>query len=204
MKSFALCLNGNICDEQYKMLVSWLCNKSDMITFNMPNYNKKIITKKNKRIFPDCELYDVHDLSKSDKYSIPSEKMTAIFRPVLNDIICSYLDVEYAGQLSIYESEIIVLKSTDLVKKFLLNANELYAWKHPYLPEDLCFYKKGKCIARVIAHEQYCFIFNIKKHFQKELAKYNIKFNIVYIKRPMLSLRRIERECHSVSVEFKN
>lgn len=187
MNSLALILCGTICDNHYRELISWLCKESDIVTFNLPKYDKKILTKKNKKIFPESELSGLqmsNDLC--DCYS-PSEELKTYFCSILDEIILSYLDVEYAGTLSIYENEVVVLKSNENVKNYLMKESNLYEWKYPKLPEDMCFYKNDKCIAQVIAHEQYCFIFDIK-HSKKKLREIGIETRLIHLNRPKLSL----------------
>ncbi|GMO47712.1 MAG: hypothetical protein Ta2G_03300 [Termitinemataceae bacterium] len=45
--------------------------------------------------------------------------------------------------------------------ELLINMNkELYEWQHPYMPEDLCFYKNSIPIFASIAHEKYSYFFS--------------------------------------------
>lgn len=41
----------------------------------------------------------------------------------------------------------------------LLATDGLYSWKFPDNLEDLCFYAKGKCWLKSVAHEKLCWIF---------------------------------------------
>lgn len=54
--------------------------------------------------------------------------------------------------------EILFYKTSKEVKDYLLTNKNLYNWLNPKYPEDISFFKDGKCWANSVAHEESCFI----------------------------------------------
>jgi hypothetical protein len=62
------------------------------------------------------------------------------------------------------------------ITEVLCSVPGLYKWIYPNLPEDLCFYKNGKCFLRSVAHEKLCWIYTEDEKEIKALEKIGLKF----------------------------
>lgn len=62
------------------------------------------------------------------------------------------------------------------VKAFVLSADDIFSWMYPNLPEDISFFRQGKCWLDTTAHEKYC---NIYAH-ETEIAQLLDSMEIEY------------------------
>lgn len=61
-------------------------------------------------------------------------------------------------------------------KEKLLSINSLYSWKYPYYPQDLAFFKNGKCLLASTAHEEMCEIYCEDEEEYNYLKSIGIEF----------------------------
>lgn len=99
--------------NEYKILMSELINKSDFMTFNIPNYDKVIV-------FDECDdCSDVDNIPDlSDDFIEYRSKCLNMIINIQNEVIEVFNNTKYCSQSYVYELEIYVVKISDAVKKF--------------------------------------------------------------------------------------
>ncbi len=88
--------------------------------------------------------------------------------------------VTWSGRKNITLPEVYFFRSEQRLESLLIAPKRLYAWKYPYYPDDLCFYREGKCWFSITAHEQYSYLWADSTddiHFWKTLG---LKFRRCY------------------------
>ena len=151
---------SDIKKEQYNLFIKFMLENCDSFTFFLPNFNKNVVTVDNKFYFPNDEIGAIK--YSGDCMDFQTYKKTVADRVELisNNIIKKTNDVKYCGDIYTYDCEIYVVKINEFLDKKFFKADSLFDWKYPMLPEDICFYKDGKCLMRSIAHEEMCSIYN--------------------------------------------
>lgn len=139
----------------YRRMIAYYLRESDYFTFFIPDYSvlspieskqQKVsggyVDKDTDKLISAWEKEQLGDISTSIVYKTES---------------FSYLGYKY-GHLC----KTFVVSTSDIVtcKKFLLRAKSIWDWQYPKLPEDICFFKNGKCIFRSVAHERLVFFDN--------------------------------------------
>lgn len=67
-------------------------------------------------------------------------------------IICNKKDYKYKKE---YLYDICFYKKCEEIKELLLkNTYSLYSFNPPYLPEDISFFKEGRCWLKTVTHER--------------------------------------------------
>lgn len=75
-----------------------------------------------------------------------------------------------------YIYNICFYKTSDNVKEFLLQQDRLYKFLAPNLPEDICFFKNGKCWLKTTTHEHEGYIFEQNGEEKEYLKQIGLKF----------------------------
>ena len=146
--------------SQYHKLIDYLFSKCDIFTFQVANYYQEYLTYKNTKYFLHCDLNNYTNEEDCDQYIEYKTRIMKYIDQFKNFFIAEYVDVEYIGYgVSTYKREIKVVKLDKSLVDILKTTNGLYDWKFPNMPEDLCFYSKGKCLLSSVAHEGLCFIY---------------------------------------------
>ncbi len=147
----------SISDNKYTELVEWLCQKCDMFTFMIPNYGKRV-EEANKAVEHFLKEYSEEEKKKffeeeKQRYVEYCSKVDEIITPIKKHIHKRYYDTSYCGCDIYYEIEIVEVHLNNDTKNFLIKYSNLCMWTYPNMPEDVCFYSKGKCFMRTVAHE---------------------------------------------------
>lgn len=99
------------------------------------------------------------------------------------------LEIEYKYKGD-YIYDICFYKTTDKIKKFLLEKNSLYEFMLPALPEDVCFFKNGYAWLRSSTHDKSCGIYIENEQEISVLKEIGLKFE--------------EYECSKEDVPYEN
>lgn len=83
------------------------------------------------------------------------------------------IEYQYKGE---YLYDICFYKLSENVKEFLLQQGRLYKFLSPNLPEDICFFKNGKCWLKTTTHEHEGYIFEQSEREKEYLKRIGIKF----------------------------
>lgn len=89
---------------------------------------------------------------------------------------------------------IYLFRMCEEVKEKLLEPNGLYKWRYPNYPEDLSFFRDGRCWLTSIAHEDFSYI------YEKDIEEVN-KFKEIGIEFEYFNIP--EEECEFFYEEYK-
>lgn len=188
---------GDIKDKKYLSLIGYLLKRCDVFTFYLPNTDKRIITEKNvelfsgyEKFFPEYKIGHIEIANNCERFKQYKYAVKERLKWVSKNLLKVYEDVEYAGSIYQYVFEIYVVSIDDTNMVGFLSASEgLYSWRAPDEPEDLCFFSKGRCVMRSVAHEKLCFLYTDDPDIKKHLKKLKLKLidDIEYEKIPRLS-----------------
>ena len=167
---------SSIIDKSYYRLIDYALMRCDVFTFHVPNYNKICVTEKNKECYPEYDVGYVKTDESNDDFIIYKNNVASKIEPLQKSFIHNYYDVEYMGSIFGYESEITLVDFNEEAYGFLKATGDLYNWKYPHMPEDLCFFSKGQCWLRSIAHEKLCFIYTDDDLEIQVIKKIGLKF----------------------------
>lgn len=144
--------NKKIENPVYNLLITYLHNCCDVATFSLCDFH---------------EGFDAYESRMEELFAASS----------LNKfIIRKYWDSEYCNSVSGYSYEIYVVSLSKETIRFFMLGLGLYNWLFPYLPEDLCFYRNGKCFLESISHERICRIYSDDEHIKAMLRKIGLNF----------------------------
>lgn len=179
--------NKSIIDSQYYSLISYLFKRCDMISFCLPNFGLNIVTEKNKQAFPPHTPMGLYEKNEDFDFEAYKNKVLEYMKDsgIPNYIIHEYEDVEYCESIRAYLSKIYYVSFVEDTIGFFMVSQGLFQWKYPELPEDLCFYRKGKCFLRTVAHENICEIYEDNVDEIRYLRK-KLKLKLVEIKNDLL------------------
>lgn len=195
-------IRENICGITYYKLIDILYSICDTITFEIPMYYKTVVTEKNKMLIPGEDIgYTRYNYDHFGDYLNCLENTNTIFKSCEDSILYSYDDVEYSGEINVYQRKIYVLKFTKKVKELLKRTDSILDWSFPKNPSNISFYNNGSCVLSFIekfgffkiyiySHEKLIEEFMIKEKIDcKELNDY-----------PEISLLTYE-EAKSISIK---
>lgn len=176
-----LYIKNDIKDKIYYGLMFYAFMRCDVVTFHLPNFNKRVINEKNKDVLFENLDFGVKEKKRDNHdYSDYLDNIEELLADFKKNILYEYKDVEYVGSIYGHECDIKVISlSSQIVFNNLMGSGRLYDWKYPELPEDLCLFSKGKCWLQSIAHEELCFIYTDDPLEMKILKKIGLKFLIV-------------------------
>lgn len=161
----------------YEGIIDILCSECDAITFNIPNYNKDF--SKSKNIDSATNFIGQNALTTVNYYTKCIMNAKESLKAIESSQISMFFDVEYAGYKSIYLNQVFVYKIDDCVKDYLKRSNNFFDWKFPNFAEDVCFYSKGICRLRTVAHEELLLIFNESAKLMKYIKNKKIMFTCI-------------------------
>lgn len=138
-------------EKRYNALIIYLYNCCDTLSFLIPDY----------------------DYAEDIKYEDNIELFMSAIEPY---IIKNYQSNEYCGSKTGGKYNIYHVTFDENVIGPLCAGLHLYNWIYPYLPEDLCFYKEGKCYLSSVAHEKLCWIYTEDEDEIKALKETGLKF----------------------------
>lgn len=143
--------NKSLNEKNYKTLIMYLYKHCEIITFLVPDFNYAVGVNYEDRIKPLLE--DIKPFIQN------------------NYVSDEYCDRKTEGIYNIYR-----VNFDYYITEVLCSVPGLYKWIYPNLPEDLCFYKNGKCFLRSVAHEKLCWIYTEDEKEIKALEKIGLKF----------------------------
>lgn len=145
--------------EKYELLIDLISELSDTVAFRIPN--------REKAIEKDSDGENMAEFDGCKK------RMAELFEKARIDgeILNSYETDD--GCFEVY-----VLLLSEKVKSFLEKSRSLYRWKYPRRPEDLCFFKNGKCVMKSVTHEKRCFLYVDKRKILNILERGGFRFNV--------------------------
>lgn len=144
------------------------------IELNEPHYNDLIIY-----LYNCCDMFSFNFPNCTGKYGYHVYREN--FRQKLDElnpfIINHYFNYEYNDSIRNGGDpyEIFHIAFTENTIWFLMLGLGLYNWVYPNLPEDICFYKKGKCFLKSISHEKRCCIYTDDIYDKLILRKIGLK-----------------------------
>ena len=142
-------LTEDISKQNYTDLIQYLLKKCDIFTFCLPDFGKFITTVDGQRTI---EFLDDGSAFRSYK-----NKVMPKIEKIFNHQLKIYHSESYCGSVYDREREIYVVSIDEWIDISFFEIERLFAWRYPDFPEDLCFYKDGKCFMELISHEQLCF-----------------------------------------------
>lgn len=144
-------IRENICGITYYKLIDILYSICDTITFEIPMYYKTVVTEKNKMLIPGEDIgYTRYNYDYFGDYLNCLENTNTIFKSCEDSILYSYDDVEYSGEINVYQRKIYVLKFTKKVKELLKRTDSILDWSFPKNPSNISFYNNGSCVLSFI------------------------------------------------------
>lgn len=173
-------ITNGIANKKYNDILDFISTRCDMFTFCIPDYNYRIITEQNKHLFCDNDTQEtiMKDISSSrDLYNAYEERTKSIRESLLTYLVRSYNDVIYLDQIRQYKMTIYLYAiNSDSINILKSYTNNLFSWKYPTSPEDLCFFSKGRCFLQSIAHEKLCYIYPSNKFDMSIIKGIRLKY----------------------------
>lgn len=122
---------------KYNSLILYALLRCDTFTVRVPKYNEEIISSTDKNGFNRLEFtletfepFIIRKYSSNKYFFSESESCSEIYEVCLNnDIFCT------------------------------LFVDDIYGWKLPEMPEDLCLFSKGVCWLKSNSHQKSCWIY---------------------------------------------
>ena len=164
----------NIKRNKYNKLIEYLLGFCDTLVFQAPNFFK-LFDDDNVDEYTKYEDVDFYIDGGIDNFNDYKKQIERHVELIADDILSKYEDITYYGNKCNYVLEVYVVKISDNTHEFLKICNSLYDWRYPRLPEDLCFFKTGKCILETITHEKLCFI-DVESVGENILRKMHLSF----------------------------
>ncbi len=171
-----LIAKGKIDGWLYVKLINYLLIRCDVLTFKLPNFNHLTLSDEAKKYFPQYKLKgDFQEINNKEFFEYKENISNTLeqFEPFY---LKEYIDFKYFDTIQGYDAEIKIVKIDESLDFILTAISGLYDWVYPEKPEDLCFFSKGKCFLKSIAHEKTCFIYTDDEWEKKMLRKLGLKF----------------------------
>jgi len=165
---------GDIKDKKYDLLIRHLYTKCKKITFFITDFSIKVdktnITKYHFGM-PIVSL-DEYELNPSFlEYINQTEKKVPM---IMKNVTKKYFDYKYPNTVSDRLILVYEIEFTEEVLYELTNINrDLYSFKYPYFPEDICFYSEDRILVSTISHEEECAIEMREDEMVSDLIKTN-------------------------------
>lgn len=160
--------------KKYNKLVDFLIENSDSFLFNLPNMGKTVVNERNADVMDEPIGYV--DEEDQDEYRAYVERTKPCIDIIRDDIIESYFDTGCLDQITSIEHQIFYAKISNKTKSFFMQTDSFSKWLFPYLPENPCFIKNGRCIFQCISHEELFFIDLDVPKVEEFLKKNRIRF----------------------------
>lgn len=161
--------------EKYKNFIDFALSVSDSIAFHIVHYD--VLSPEMLKMREDYQKS--HPEESSDDIVVNHEyyeKMAKIIKPIEEAIISKENAFSYLGYGYGYLCETYIIDAQHpSVRKLLLIADSMFGWKYPDLPEDVSFFRQGKCWLRNVAHENMMFFENITNYEFELLCKIGVE-----------------------------
>lgn len=174
-----LIIKNKIDEWTYSKLIDFLLIRCDLISYRLPNYNKFTVTEEALKYYPECKLGVIYRDINNNDFEVYKKNIQFTLDAFEKYCIKEYEDFKYHNSIQGYDSEVKLIKLSDKLIGPLKAIGGLYDWQYPNMPEDLCFFSKGKCFLKSVAHEKLCFIYTDDKFDMKILKKIGLKFVII-------------------------
>ena len=162
--------------SNYYLLLQYASKICDAVTLKIPNHNKLVINEKNHAGNLDLEIGH-SEVGDDPLFEIYYDNATRLVDKLFEKhIIKTSFDTQYVTTISSTESKNYIMQMSQELAEILDFAGSLFAWKFPFLPEDLCFFYNGKCWLQSIAHEEICWIYDDSNDVQALLKRMKIKY----------------------------
>ena len=165
-----LTITEDIGKINYLELIHYLLKKSDVFTFCLPNFGKYVETLDGERI--------VEYLDDGTLFSEYKNKVMPKIEKIRTHQLKMYFSENYANNSYDREREIYIVKIDDCLNNSFFENDGLFAWKYPHFPEDICFYKDGKCFMESVSHEKLCFFYLVDDELLRFLEDREIEYLI--------------------------
>lgn len=156
----------NVVNENYKKLIDYFSMQSDYISLQIRAYVGEqlnitkeeliILGKDYEKKYPPFKITDEWinlKLESSRDYSRNIYEIEKRIHLLSEHIKYKYYSNEYPGYKTQTQSTIYVIEVCEKLINYLKEVDSLFGW-HGDRPDDLCFYKNGKCILSSISHEE--------------------------------------------------
>jgi len=170
-------IEQNIKNGAYMSFLEYALEFCDIATLLVRNHNKIVIDSYNQRIMPEYEIgycEELNDPSEAVFYENACRFVERIFE---GDIVKAYYTSRYFTTLSGDEKKVYHIRFTEKTVRGLWDAESFFAWRYPFLPEDLCLFSKGKYWLINLAHERELLIYDERPETRALLQKFNIQFS---------------------------
>ncbi len=134
----------------YESLLQYAFESCDILTLQVPNNNKLVINEYNIKgnsqfhvgdcIISDDPLYEIY-------YDNANRLMNKLFGKYITR---TFFATEYLTSIYSTERKIYQIDFKQEVMENLFFTGSLFAWKFPFLPEDLRFFSEGKCCSKAL------------------------------------------------------
>ncbi|GAA0178456.1 hypothetical protein SH2C18_15120 [Clostridium sediminicola] len=180
--------------DTYKKLIGFAFQKSD--TFMLVTYrNNKDIESRfalaDKSLYDSKEEYlvflDIVEQRKKEAYEYQRifKNNTEVFLEKLKPYLIKIRNhpTEWPSSKIAFLSndssvDICTYKICSEVKSYLLDVKGLFNWRHPYFPNDLCFFSKGYCWFYTVAHDRDATMYISDFNDVVKLRKLGLKFKL--------------------------
>ena len=161
----------------YKSLLQFASQFCDMLTLQIPNYNKFIVKENNHEGNLEYEIGHC-EISNDPLYDVYYDNANRLIERLFGKhIIKTFFDTNYLSSAYSNEHKIFCIRLDSEVVENLLFAGSLFAWKFPFLPEDLSFFIGEKCWLQSVGHEEICFVYDSSSKTFGFFRSLGIKFN---------------------------
>ena len=158
----------DISKKQYRDLILYLLKKCEFFTFCLPDFGKLITVSDGERTAQRLDDGSAF-ISYKNKVMPEIEKLSTHLVQVYESEIYGLNEYDR-------EREIYVVKIDDSLDASFFDNHSLYDWRYPGFPEDICFYKDGKCFMETVAHEQLSFFYFTDEELESFLQEKNIEY----------------------------
>lgn len=174
---------NDISGESYRGFVRYALERSDYFTFQMPNFEHYIISEKNRHLVPDEMIEDIESLPsniKDNEFFIRYNEKTAPLLGIIKEqIVSDSYDMTYLDEIYNYGTKTYIVKISDVEScyGFLTAADSLFSWRADNFPEDICFFRDGKCWLKTVSHEKYAFV-DVCDESKEEVKQFGDVFSV--------------------------
>ena len=151
-KIMTILVTEDISKQNYNELIYYLLKNCDVFAFCLPDFGKLVRNVDDQRTVQRLD-------DGSEFYSYKNKVMPKIEK-ILSHQLKIYHSECYGTNSYDREREIYVVSIDESIDTSFFESDRLFAWRYPNFPEDLCFYKDGKCFMELISHEQLCFFYS--------------------------------------------
>ena len=154
--------------KQYCKLIFYLLKKCEFFTFCLPDFGKLIRVSDGERT--------AQRLDDGSSFISYKNKVMPEIEKISTHLVHVYESEIYGTNGYDREREIYVVKIDDSLDVSFFDNHSLFDWRYPDFPEDICFYKEGKCYMETVAHEQWCFFYSADEELESFLQESNIEY----------------------------